>query len=65
MGTNEFYYNNEKKITREEAHALKDKSGLVVADVEQTFEKENKVMTTPGYPKPITAKKGGKKNVNN
>ena len=32
MGTNEFYYNGTVKITAEEAHALKDKSLLVVSD---------------------------------
>ena len=32
MGTNEFYYNGKVKITSEEAHALKDKSLLVVSD---------------------------------
>jgi len=32
MGTNEFYYNGTEKITREEAHALKDKSLLVVSN---------------------------------
>ena len=29
---NDKYYNKGKEITCEEAHALKDKSGLVVAD---------------------------------
>ena len=38
MTTNEFYYNGTKEITCEEAHALKDKSELVVADIEQTKE---------------------------
>lgn len=42
MGTNEFYYNRGKKITKEEAHALQDKSGLVVADREVDFSKEFK-----------------------
>jgi len=32
MTTNEFYYNEGVSITTEEAHALKDKSKLVVAD---------------------------------
>ena len=32
MGTNEFYYNGTKKITSEQAHALKDKSLLVVSN---------------------------------
>ena len=32
MGTNEFYYNGTKKITSEQAHALKDKSGLFVSN---------------------------------
>ena len=32
MGTNEFYYDGTNKITCEEAHALKDKSLLVVSD---------------------------------
>ena len=42
MGTNEFYYDGTKKITSEEAHALKDKSGLIVADKEIKFEKKEK-----------------------
>ena len=32
MGTNEFYYNGKEKITMEQAHALKDKSLLVVSN---------------------------------
>ena len=32
MGTNEYYYNGTKKITSEQAHALKDKSLLVVSN---------------------------------
>ena len=32
MGTNEFYYNGTVKITEAEAHALKDKSGLLVSN---------------------------------
>ena len=32
MTTNQYYYNGEKTITCEEAHALKDKSKLIVAD---------------------------------
>ena len=32
MGVNEFYYNNGVAITSEEAHALTDKSKLIVAD---------------------------------
>ena len=32
MATNEFYYDGEDSITREEAHALSDTSKLVVAD---------------------------------
>lgn len=32
MTTNEFYYDGDEEITREEAHALKDKSKLIVAD---------------------------------
>ncbi|MCK5633280.1 hypothetical protein KAH94_05990 [bacterium] len=37
---NEHYYNKGIEITSEEAHALKDKSGLVVADREVDFAKE-------------------------
>ena len=33
------YYNNEKEITSEEAHALKDKSLLVVSEKEIKFKK--------------------------
>jgi hypothetical protein len=40
--TNDFYYNKGKLITREEAHALTDKSGLVVADRAVDFSKEFK-----------------------
>ena len=36
MGTNEFYYNDGVSITSEEAHALTDKSKLVVADESKT-----------------------------
>ncbi|KKL63539.1 hypothetical protein LCGC14_2174110 [marine sediment metagenome] len=36
MTTNEFYYNDGVLITREEAHALRDKSKLVVADESKT-----------------------------
>ena len=32
MTTNEFYYNDGEEITIEEAHALTDKSKLIVAD---------------------------------
>jgi len=39
---NDYYYNKGKQITREEAHALKDKSGLVVADRQVDFSKEFK-----------------------
>ena len=42
MTTNEFYYNGGVSITSEEAHALKDKSGLVVADREVNFATEFK-----------------------
>ncbi len=42
MTTNEFYYNKGKAITSEQAHALKDKSGLVVADREVNFDNEFK-----------------------
>ena len=42
MGTNEFYYNDGKKITSEEAHALKDKSGLIVSDNPIKFKEEKK-----------------------
>ena len=37
---NDYYYNKGKQITREEAHALKDKSGLVVSDRQVDFSKE-------------------------
>ena len=37
---NDNYYNKGKEITKEEAHALVDKSGLVVADREVDFTKE-------------------------
>lgn len=37
---NDYYYNKGKQITREEAHALTDKSGLVVADRPVDFTKE-------------------------
>ena len=33
------YYNNEEEITSDEAHELKDKSGLIVADKERKFKK--------------------------
>ena len=36
MGTNEFYYDDGVSITSEEAHALTDKSKLVVADESKT-----------------------------
>lgn len=36
MTTNEFYYNDGVSITCEEAHALTDKSKLVVADSSKT-----------------------------
>jgi len=39
---NEKYYNKGLEITKEEAHALRDKSGLVVADREVNFETEFK-----------------------
>lgn len=39
---NDYYYNKGKLITREEAHALKDKSGLVVSDRQVDFSKEFK-----------------------
>ena len=42
MGTNEFYYNGTEKITMEEAHALKDKSLLIVSDKEIKAEKSKK-----------------------
>ena len=32
MSTNEFYYNGDTEITRDEAHALRDQSKIVVAD---------------------------------
>ena len=34
------YYNNEIEVTEEEAHALADKSNLIVSDGELTFEKK-------------------------
>ena len=37
---NDNYYNKGKEITCEEAHALVDKSGLVVADRVVDFDKE-------------------------
>jgi hypothetical protein len=37
---NDFYYNKGVQITKEEAHALTDKSGLVVADRAVDFDKE-------------------------
>ncbi len=37
-----YIYNNGKKITSEEAHALKDKSGLCSSDKEIKFEKKKK-----------------------
>ena len=37
---NDFFYNKGVEITCEEAHALVDKSGLVVADREVDFTKE-------------------------
>ena len=36
MTTNQYYYNGEKTITRDEAHALKDKSELIVSDKART-----------------------------
>ena len=39
---NDNYYNNGVSITSEEAHALVDKSGIVVADREIDFTKEFK-----------------------
>lgn len=36
MTTNEFYYNDGETITREEAHALTDRSKLVVSDNSKT-----------------------------
>ena len=38
--TNDNYYNKGVEITKEEAHALKDKSGIVVADREVDFKSE-------------------------
>lgn len=37
------YYNNEKEISSDEAHALKDKTGLVVSDGEVKFKKKEVV----------------------
>jgi len=36
------YYNKKKEITMEEAHDLKDKSGLIVSDNPIKFKKEKK-----------------------
>lgn len=36
----QYYYNNEKEITYQEAHDLKDKSGLVVSGEKQEFKKK-------------------------
>ncbi len=36
------YYNNQKEITQEEAHALKDKSKLCSSDKKIKFEKKEK-----------------------
>jgi len=43
MSANEFYYNGDTQITCEEAHALKDKSEIVVADITQTKTMLNKI----------------------
>ena len=43
MTTNEFYYNGTKKITSEQAHALKDKSLLVVSDKSRSLNFLNNV----------------------
>lgn len=40
MTTNQYYYNKGKEITCKEAHALTDKSGIVVADRQVDFDKE-------------------------
>ena len=37
------YYNNEKEITSEDAHALRDKSGLIVSDKALSFKKKKEV----------------------
>lgn len=37
---NNYYYNKGVQITSDEAHALQDKSGLVVADREVDFDTE-------------------------
>jgi len=37
MGTNEFYYNGEKTITSKEAHALQNKTLLIVSDKARTI----------------------------
>jgi hypothetical protein len=42
---NDYYYNKGKQITCKEAHELKDKSGLVVADRVVDFSKEFKNTT--------------------
>jgi len=44
MATNEFYYNGEKVITCEQAHALKDKSLLIVADKSFTLTARKKMV---------------------
>jgi len=36
------YYFNEKEITKDEAHALKDKSGLIVSELTINFRKKEK-----------------------
>ena len=44
MTTNEFYYNGEKVITCEQAHAIKDKSLLIVADKSFTLTARKKMV---------------------
>ena len=43
MGTNEFYYDGDTEITREEAHALSDTSKLIVSDRELDKEERGEI----------------------
>ena len=42
------FYINEKEITSEEAHALKDKSGLIISEKAIKFKKPEVVDKTKG-----------------
>jgi len=44
MTTNEFYYDGEKIIDSEKAHALKDKSLLIVSDKSLTLATRKKMI---------------------